>query len=126
MSRRIRPSTSSTIAGVLATIGALLVVSLSPVAASAADDVFYEGWLINSSVRSGYTEYLDQTSARSLSGDGVCVAALYDDAVTQAGNVECSNTLAVHAYCHCDPKYGYARSLHGYSVNARARMAWPS
>ena len=61
----------------------------------------------------------DALSARVAARNSPSVASV-------SGSVVCDNDLAVHPYCHCNQKYGYARSLIGGTVITRARMNWPS
>lgn len=112
-------------AAIVACITLVLVLAWAS-NAHAADQVFFEGLLNNQSATAGFSEPVSQTSARSLDGNSVCVAAVYYSGGPLAGNVVCDTDLAVHAYCHCDYKLGYVRSLIGGNVNARARMTWPS
>lgn len=107
----------------IACVCAVAFSSATTATASAADYVFWDGWMSSAVNSYPYYQALTETSARSLSGNTVCVAAQNLDG-SQAGQVVCSNDLAVHAYCGCIYRYGYARPIIGGSVNARARMNW--
>lgn len=73
--------------------------------------------------RTGHRHTLFEVSARVLSPGGfICVNAL-NDSGSLVGSSMCNPNLAVHSYCNCAWRRGYAHA-DGPTTNARAREAF--
>jgi hypothetical protein len=95
-----------------------LGVAAEASAAHSSPEYFYEGTF--GPPRIGHRHTLFEVSARVLSPNGfICVNAL-NDSDQLVGGSACSLTLAVHNYCNCAWRRGYAHP-DGPTTNARAR-----